>query len=230
MSLKTLKQRLRRYNLQRKGVEVVRCETKRCYGGPVFGWVLDPSLLSIESIVYSVGVGSNVDFDLALVDSFGLTVHAFDPTPRSIDWVKQQDLPENFVFHELGLAAFDGEIDFYPPAKSTSSHFSPVNRYGHQSGQVERIRAPVRRLESIARDLGHGHIDLLKMDIEGGEYEVLEDLLATAIPIRQLLIEFHHMFKTIGLQQTLDAIENLKHAGFALIHISERSYEFSFRR
>jgi hypothetical protein len=39
--------------------------------------------------------------------------------------------------------------------------------------------------------LGHNRLDVLKVDIEGAEYEVLPALLADGIEIDQILIEFH---------------------------------------
>ncbi|GIS76398.1 MAG: hypothetical protein CM1200mP12_21170 [Gammaproteobacteria bacterium] len=46
-------------------------------------WGIDKSMIDSESVIYSVGVGSNIDFDLELIDSLGVTVHAFDPTPEA---------------------------------------------------------------------------------------------------------------------------------------------------
>ena len=40
------------------------------------------------------------------------------------------------------------------------------------------------------RELGHDAIDLLKIDIEGAEYEVLSDLVASRIPVRAICVEF----------------------------------------
>jgi hypothetical protein len=40
-------------------------------------------------------------------------------------------------------------------------------------------------------ELGHRHLDLLKLDIEGAEYEVLESLEAEGIVSRILCVEFH---------------------------------------
>ena len=68
------------------------------------------------------------------------------------------------------------------------------------------------------------------MDIEGGEYEVLDDLLSSGVPVRQLLIEFHHHFPSIGLARTVRAVRVLEEAGFHLFHISQRGLEFSFLR
>ena len=39
--------------------------------------------------------------------------------------------------------------------------------------------------------LGAGPIDLLKMDIEGGEYELLEDPRFAALPVSRLVLEWH---------------------------------------
>ena len=66
--------------------------------------------LGPDSIVYSVGLGEDISFDLALIEQTGAQVHGFDPTPRAIAWVKSQELPETFTLHELGLGGKDGEL------------------------------------------------------------------------------------------------------------------------
>ena len=220
------KQRFRRHKLKQLGIEPVSCKTSALYGGD-HGWVVDESLLNRESVIYSVGVGSNIDFDVELINSFGATVHAFDPTPRSIEWVKNQQLPKHFIFHPFGLSAENGHMDFFPPAKASSTHFSPIDRYGDTNNVV---RAPVKDIDTIASELKHKEIDLLKMDIEGAEYEVIEALPKNRVAINQILIEFHHMYKGVPISKTVDAISTLSNLGFELFNISQRTYEFSFRK
>ena len=220
------KQRFRRHKLKQLGIEPVSCKTSALYGGD-HGWVVDESLLNRESVIYSVGVGSNIDFDVELINSFGATVHAFDPTPRSIEWVKNQQLPKHFIFHPFGLSAENGHMDFFPPSKASSTHFSPIDRYGDTNNVV---RAPVKDIDTIASELKHKEIDLLKMDIEGAEYEVIEALPKNRVAINQILIEFHHMYKGIPISKTVDAISTLSNLGFELFNISQRTYEFSFRK
>jgi len=220
------KQRFRRHKLKQLGIEPVSCKTSALYGGD-HGWVVDESLLNRESVIYSVGVGSNIDFDIELINSFGATVHAFDPTPRSIEWVKNQQLPKHFIFHPFGLSAENGHMDFFPPSKASSTHFSPIDRYGDTNNIV---RAPVKDIDTIASELKHKEIDLLKMDIEGAEYEVIEALPKNRVAINQILIEFHHMYKGVPISKTVDAISALNNLGFELFNISQRTYEFSFRK
>ena len=220
------KQRLRRHKLRQIGIEPVPCDSATLYGGD-HGWVIDESSIDSESIIYSVGVGSNIDFDLELIDSLGVTIHAFDPTPRSVEWVKEQNLSNKFIFHPVGLAAENGFMNFYPPAKSSSTHFSPVDRYGNTDNE---IKAPVKDIDTMASELGHKKIDLLKMDIEGAEYEVIKALPDSEVIINQILIEFHHMYKSISFSQTVEAINPLKNLGFEIFDISQRTYEFSFKK
>lgn len=221
------KQKIRRRKLTKLGVETSFCKNSKLFGGD-HGWVLDESKISEDSVIYSVGVGSNIDFDIALIKRFNLVVHAFDPTPRSIEWVENQSITKNFKFYPLGLGGKDGTMNFFPPARESSTHFSPVKRYDEGDGDL--ITAPVKSLTSIASDLGHNHIDLLKMDIEGAEYEVIDSLQTSKITVDQILVEFHHMYKGIPIERTIDAIEKLKEIGFELFNISQRTYEFSFIR
>ena len=53
------------------------------------------------------------------------------------------------------------------------------------------------------RELGHEHIDFLKLDIEGAEYEVLQSVLAGTVAPYVLCVEFH---KTNGIRSVLDGI------------------------
>jgi hypothetical protein len=48
------------------------------------------------------------------------------------------------------------------------------------------------------------------------------------VSINQILIEFHHMYKTIPISKTIEAINKLEDMGFELFNISQRTYEFSF--
>ena len=75
--------------------------------------------------------------------------------------------------------------------------------------------------------LGHSKIDVLKMDIEGAEYSVLNQVLNSNIEIGQILVEFHDRFFTNGKQKTVDILEKLRQNNFAIFGISESFDEIS---
>jgi hypothetical protein len=76
--------------------------------------------------------------------------------------------------------------------------------------------------------LGHSKLDILKMDIEGLEFEVLDSILTSSIEIDQLCIEFHDRFFPDTPSRTPHAIKQLSRAGFELFAVSDSLEEFSF--
>jgi FkbM family methyltransferase len=188
------------------------------------GYAVIPAALSSASIVYSFGVGQDASFDLALIERFGATVHAFDPTPRSRAWVDAQVWPPSFHFHPLGVAGADGTLTLHAPPDPTHVSFSPVAR----KGSAEVVEVPVRTVRSLMTQLHHDRVDLIKADIEGAEYDVIADLVANGPRVGQLLLEFHHHLPTIPLSRTKQAIAELRAAGYCLFDQSQAGAEMSF--
>ncbi|NND69994.1 MAG: FkbM family methyltransferase [Rhodothermales bacterium] len=184
-------------------------------------WVIAP-IITNESIVYSFGIGENIDFDLDLISRFSVPVHAFDPTPRSQSWLASQNLPDQLHVYRTGLANTDGDLTFHAPLNDSFVSFTAV---GGGSGAVT---LPVKKLSTIMNDLGHDRINILKMDIEGSEYPVLENILSDGIQIDQILVEFHHRFDSFQPADTRDAIARLRDCGYKLFYASPRGEEFSF--
>jgi hypothetical protein len=80
------------------------------------------------------------------------------------------------------------------------------------------------------REFKHTRVDVLKLDIEGGEYAVLDSILACEIKPGQILVEFHDRFFSDGRAKTLDAVGKLAVAGYKLFAVSPSFEEVSFIR
>jgi FkbM family methyltransferase len=186
------------------------------------GYEIVPDLVSRDAIVYSVGIGEDISFDLGLIERFGCAVHGFDPTPRSLAWLEKQALPAQFLVHPFGLAEFDGVARFAPPANPAYVSHSVLPGHGG-----DRIELPVKRLATVMKELGHDRLDVLKIDIEGAEYAVLEDLLATGVLPKQLLVEFHHGMGGVALETTEASLDRLHAAGYRVFDARETGREFS---
>jgi FkbM family methyltransferase len=213
---------LMRYRLSRAKMKVPTIRLGSDYGG----YIICSKDLTSTSIVYSFGLGEDISFDLSLIEQSSVHIHAFDPTPRSLAWLKTQQLPPQFHIHPVGLADYDGMAQFRAPANPNHVSHTMVSPAHNEN----TISVPVRRLSTIMTELGHARIDLLKMDIEGAEYQVLEDISANKIKINQLLLEFHPQNITRGYRKTRDAIITLQSAGFMIFDISENGNEYSFIR
>jgi FkbM family methyltransferase len=228
MILRAIKFCLRRARLARHGV-APQCAVPTYSSGARSGvWTVCPDGLAPDGVVYSFGVGDNLAWELDLIARFGVTVHAFDPTPASIAWVAQQRLPARLHFHPIGIAAHDGMATFHLPRRGSRFNYRPGSDGAGRPH--ESVAAPVRRLGTIAAQLGHSRLAVLKLDVEGAEYDALADLPAEDVAIDQLLIEFHHHFPGIGLGATVSAVRSLNAAGYRIFHISPRGLEVSFLR
>jgi hypothetical protein len=75
---------------------------------------------------------------------------------------------------------------------------------------------------------GHSRIDLLKMDIEGAEYVVIDEIVGEKIPVRQLLVEFHHRLSSVGTGKTKRALALLEQHGMCISYVCPRKEVFSF--
>ncbi len=190
-------------------------------------WCICPSSIDSSSVVYSFGVGYDISFDLAIIQRFGVQVHAFDPTPLSRRWINTQSTPTAFTYHPWGLAAYDGIADFSLPRHHGVSFTMSSNVDSKQQAKGE-----VFRFETIRQKLGHEKIDIVKLDIEGAEYDVIDDLLKDGDKINQILIEFHHRLVKPhqGLERTRQAIKMIEDANFSLFYVSPRGLEYCFLR
>ena len=80
--------------------------------------------------------------------------------------------------------------------------------------ETEVIRVPTRSIERILDEQKMTHVDYLKIDCEGGEYEALRDLTATGWKrIRRIAIEFHEFTPD---QQHGELVSLLEAQGFVV--------------
>lgn len=202
------------------------CNTK-CFGSDYARYCVCADTVTERSIVYSFGVGEDIEFDLAMIREFAVDVFAFDPTPKSVRWIQSQQLPREFKFFQFGIADFDGVAEFFPVEDPDDISYTIVCG---QKAADNTIKVNVRRLKTIQRMLNHEKVHVLKLDVEGAEYAVINDIIASGVIIDQLLVEFHHGFKNIGIADTKRTIELLDSNGYKLFYMSSDLAEYSFIR
>ncbi|PVD20496.1 hypothetical protein C0Q70_18652 [Pomacea canaliculata] len=157
-------------------------------------------------LVYSFGIDYDFSFDDAMA-AIGCTVYSFDPSMLDTADHKRGD---RVFFQRIGISDKDDD------------HFVPrVDRYVKKHPAVKGW--PMRRLQTILDLLGHRkeQLTVLKLDIEGYEWNVTRDLLDSGIlsSVPQFLVEWH-LFKDFPPRERVpDAVDTyfrLNDMGFQL--------------
>jgi FkbM family methyltransferase len=190
-------------------------------GSDYGGWLVPLAEVGKEWVVYSVGAGTDVTFDTELAKRCGCDVHVFDPTPAAVDHVRELANPKLHM-HPWALWTADCDIDMYLP-RAGSGSLSVVNL----QQTAEHLRLPGRSLPSIMTELGHDRVDLLKVDIEGAEYEVLTPEMVLEAGVRILAIDLH---PNVAPRRALAFIEAFLAVGFAATALEETDITLSRSR
>jgi len=230
-----LKRKLEQYRLQ-----LYRDKSEYIYeklGSKYGGWHVPIDFLDVASVCYCVGAGEDISFDIELINRIGCSVYTFDPTPRASQHVKllkentslnhktfiNRDIGEFYQcnantlsqlhFYQFGLWDKQKVMRFYAPQNPSHVSHSLVNLQRTQ----EYFEAECRTLKDIMSELNHTGLSLLKLDVEGAEYRIIDSMLADDISPSILCLEFdeghtpqdHKYFNRI-----IEVILKLKKAGY----------------
>ncbi len=201
-------------------------ETFCRFGSEYGGWWVETEGLGPHSKIVSAGVGDDITFDLALIQRFGCRILAFDPTPKAVAHAAQFRSESCFRFEACGLAEEDGEIGLSPPENPAYASFSVPGT----ASSSPRFAFPAKSLRTILAETNWAFFDLVKMDIEGSEYGVIDSIVRDRIPVKQLCVEFHpKIAREIG-RNTQVSIGQLENYGLKLVYKEDDNYTFLAQR
>ena len=211
--------------------------------------------LDSSSTIYLFGVGEDVTFDTYLAGKLDCPVYMFDPTPRSIEHVRlvktvlqTKEIPEynkkygggdknywkkifsycpnsnHLIMKEYGIYTEDTELKFYKPENSEYIYHSLVEGMG----STESIIVPVKKIQTIMNHLNHQKIDLIKLDVEGVECMVIDQMFASEIFPKFICIEFDiaRNTKIDGVKIANQCFTDIKNQGYTLLHRNNLDMSF----
>jgi FkbM family methyltransferase len=191
-------------------------------GTPYGGWAVPCGAIQPGWVCYCAGAGIDVSFDLALAQRFGCEVVTLDPTDEAREHFARAAGGESRMrFEQVAVWSSDGELPMFRAADPSHRTLSADDI--QRTGQATSV--PARSLPSLMRELGHDRIDLLKLDVEGAEYELLDLVASRELGIRVLCVEMH---PTRGTGPAVRAFRALLAAGFRLVDL--RGGDFTFVR
>jgi Methyltransferase FkbM domain len=94
------------------------------------------------------------------------------------------------------------------------------------------MTVPLISIDTVPELIGTKKLDLIKMDIEGAEFDLLESpaFAAAAGHTNQICIEFHHRWPEFGKARTDRAVQRLDELGFVVAWVSASNEEVLFVR
>lgn len=196
------------------------------FGTTYGGFYLDPSLLNASSNLLSFGVGEDISFDIAVSKRNIGNVFLFDPTPKSIDFIKNTQLPGNFHFYSVGISDIDEQASFFLPKNDNNVSGSLLVH--KQLDSTKEIKVSLKKLSTLMHELNIHQIDVLKIDIEGSEYKVLENIMHEKIFPVQICVEFHNEFYKNGKHLFENSLSFLTENGYDVKAISKSGKEYLF--
>jgi FkbM family methyltransferase len=194
-------------------------------------WEYCPDYIDKNSIIYSLGVGDSIVFDNELILAHGCQVHAFDPTPFSVNWISNKSTSSKLLFHPWAVSDLDGKMRMIQrenkKGKKSDVMWTEISPHSNYNNSIE---VPVFSVPSIMKKLNHTSINLIKIDIEGTEYQVIDHMIENGIFPQQILVEYHHRFKHKDKKMTQSSLTNLRNKGYKIFSISETGREIGLIR
>lgn len=199
------------------------------YGG---WWVFGPAVRE-DPLLIDCGLGRDISFPVAFLARFGGQVIGIDPNPAAIEYARAH-APAAMEIRTAAFWITPGEtISFHMPRPPEqlppgADGVSGSLLGSHSYASDVSLQVPTTSLDAVLASAGREDCDVLKLDIEGAEYDVIDALCSSGElqRARQLLVEYHHHCTDRSLQDTLASVARIEASGFVQCHSEDRNCVF----
>lgn len=181
-----------------------------------------------EKPITIVDCGSNIGMAIVFFRLYAPNAHivAFEPNPYTFSILKRNVEINNLnvELHNVALSNMEGNMTFYTDKNDKSSQGASLTQHLHSKKRdIEEVSVEVRKLSSYISS----HVDILKLDIEGAEGVVLEDMCTTGkfANVDVCFIEYHYDGKhtNYALSTLLDSVESV-----GMVYVICSAFSFPF--
>ncbi len=196
------------------------------YGSKYGGFNVYDKILSKNDKILSFGVGEDITFDEELIQYKKCIVFAFDPTPKSIKFISNKKEIKNFKFFNVGISNKSGKCRFNLPINDNYVSGSLIFNKNHHD--KNHITVKMKSFNDILHQNKLNNISLVKLDIEGEEYNIYKDIINHYPKIPQICLEIHERFFSDGCTKTKTLLKDFRNNDYLLFGISDSYEELSF--
>lgn len=215
---------------------------KERLGSEECGWNIPEDFLNASSICYMASTESDICFDMSVAEMYRCQVYIYNPIP-----VAQKEFS---VLEDALCEGHQNILEKYNVCEEAidSVSFSPVvlgrmdilgmdlnSRFisGFQKNDTfEGGNASVSSVYSMMQQNRHEQIDLLKLNVAGGEYDVIESLIEDHVRVKCLCVSFSE-FQTpksmLAMYRIQKSIHSLVIHGYVVVDI-DSNMNFTFVR
>lgn len=197
--------------------------------GSIDTWsIVEPS--AQELFVICAGVGHHITFEQDLLKRWDVEMLLLDPSPTGRHTMDQIGPLDGVRYLQVALSAEDGRAAFSQPIHPEEGSYYMVT--GANEDETELVEFECVSLKTLLQEAGKDRIDVLKMDIEGAEYDVIDGLLKDGILIDQLCVEIHTDHGSgsqAGLLKVVGLIFRLYRAGYRIVFNTAMDFTFAHR-
>lgn len=231
------------------------------YGTEYGGFYLPTNVheyLDEKSVIYTIGVGEDISFDVLLANVTGAPIYMYDPTPRAIKHVEliqrafdTNTKPEPSMRYGGGDPSYidmlfenkcnSKSLVFTPKAITHDEHqkfarfYQPKNKEhvscsllenSHHFDTSQYYDVECTTLIQEMKNNNHEHIDLLKLDVEGVECDILNDLFEKNVLPKIINVEFDLLRYNPGNKKVQNILTKMEQLKYTLFHRSNLDFTF----
>lgn len=214
------------FRFARVGIFVIPTSLPKMTLGSSYGGYNIPALLVTENWnCFCLGAGEDITFELELAEQFDASVFIFDPTPRAIQHfdlmqAKNDTFEKSKIyFFPYGAWSSNETLKFYAPQNPEHVSHSILNMQATEEYFMAECLTPTSLMEKSRCK----SMDLLKLNIEGAEYEVMQALFLEGIYPTVICITFDELHTQIdggAAQRLKDLVTSFKLNGYIPIDAS----------
>lgn len=202
-------------------VQYTKINSSEIIGNFQADWCIDPASLQEYPVLFSGGAGNDISFEQLFIEKFNGYVYLYDPSPTGRHTFNKYNGPDKIIYHSTALGKTNLGVKMAEPKDPQEGSWTIPQNNG---GNFEEFES-VSLVDEISR-YGFKYVDVVKLDIEGFEYDVLDDLLDSNIVVKQILVEFHDFFQNVSVWQSIKMRSKLRKKGYVCFH--KNQYDFSF--